>query len=135
MTDKYKSILLNVLSLFFVAGGILLAGSITAPSGAPAVSGYTLSDVYGKLTNPSYTLTPSHGLAPSAPVGVASMYSLDNIYNAVPAHEVMNNSTTTLAAGIYNTTTLTSIEPNLSADNIASGTEIFGITGTFVCNP
>ena len=136
MTQIYfkKYILLGVaITAIFVGylfGNSIFAGSITPSVTPPAPTFYTMQDIYSKLTNPSYVYQ-SHGLDPTASSGITSMHSIDDIYNAIPTYIVLTNSTTSLPAGLYGTTTLSSVETNLIARNITNGVTVFGITGTY----
>ena len=136
---NYKKTLMSICATIIVVGGVVLAGEITNNSTPSATAiPYTLADIYGKLTDPNYTANPSHNLYPSSPVTPGSMPSLGDVYNAVPAYKTLDGSTTTIEAGIYATTTLTDIDTNVSGllpENIASGTTMFGITGTYNCTP
>jgi len=139
MFIKYKNILISICATVLVIGGIVLAGEISNNS-APSATAipYTLSDIYNKLTDPNYTANPSHNLYPSVGSSTESMHSLDYIYDAVPAYKTLDGSTTTIEAGIYATTTLTEIDTDISGllpENIATGTTMFGILGTYECTP
>jgi len=132
MQEKYKIILLNICAIFMVLGGVILAGTITRPTNTPTITFYTLDDIYGRLTDGGYTLSPDHDLLPLVSTNSNTMYSLEDIYDAIPTHRALSGSTTTMPAGIYLETELTSVPGSgLSASNIASGTEIFGVVGTF----
>ena len=132
---KNKELILSICAIALVMGGAVIAGNISNNS-VPSTTAipYTLSDIYGKLTDSNYTANPSHNLYPSSPIGEGSMPSLGDIYNTVPAYKTLDGSTTTIEAGIYATTTLTDIpDSGLLPGNIASGTTMFGIPGTFEC--
>jgi len=45
--------------------------------------------------------------------------------------QTLSNTTTTVAAGYYNATTLDAVDTDLTAGNIKSGIDLFGVTGTF----
>ncbi len=133
MLNKYKNIFLNITALILVLGGVVLAGNIEPDTGAPAFTGYTLEDVYQKVSSSTYEYS-AHTLAPTLSVSENSMHSLGDIYNVIPAYQTIDGSTTTLPAGIYATTTLTDItEAGLAPENIALGTTIFGVIGAFEC--
>ena len=135
LLKKNKEIILSICALVLVMGGVVIAGNISNNS-APSTTAipYTLSDIYGKLTNPNYTANPSHNLYPSNPISEGSMSSLEEIYNAIPAYKTLDGSTTTVEAGAYVTTTLSDVPGSgLLPENIASGTTMFGIPGTFEC--
>ncbi len=46
------------------------------------------------------------------------------------ATQLLSNTSTTVNAGYYNSTTLDSVDTDLAAENIKSGINLFGITGT-----
>ncbi len=135
MSNKYIKISIIILALVLVVVGILFAGDILTQTEAPSPTGYTLEDIYNKLTDSGYTSSPSHDLKTSNSTSTPSMYSLEDIFTIVPEYKTLSDSTTTLSAGIYSTTTLSDIELNLLPDNIASGTTIFGVTGILECAP
>ena len=132
-----KKLILISVGIIFFAGILVLAGTITnnsAPSSTE--SPYTLDDIYNRLTDEVYISSPTHNLYPSAGSDTNTMHSLSEIYDAVPAYQTIDGSTSTVQAGIYATTTLTDIAGSgLIPENIASGTTMFGVTGTYVCNP
>lgn len=133
MIGKYKNILLNICTLLLVAVGILLAGEIDNNL-APVSTGYTLEDIYLKLSSSTYSNSP-HGLSSSVTSDTPTMHTVEDIFNVVPAYRELGDATTTLEAGIYATTTLSDIEGDLLPENIASGTEMFGVVGTSLCSP
>ena len=129
MLKKYRNILFWVCASFLLVGGILIAGEISTDLD-PTPTFHTLEDVYNKLTDEPYT-DENHDLLPTTSTDNETMYSLEDIFDITPVYRELNNSTTTLQAGIYSTTTLSDIEPNLLPENIVSGAEIFGVTGTY----
>jgi len=132
MLKNYKIIALNIITITLVAGGVLLAATVTTPpSETPDTTFYTLEDIYGKLTDSGYSLTPTHDLFPTDPTSQNTMYSLSEIYDAVPPLRQLDGSTTTMQAGIYATTTLTDVPGSgLAPENIKAGVTIFGVEGT-----
>lgn len=112
-----------------------MAGVIDRPADTPETTFYTLEDVYNKITDINYTTEPNHNLSPDISTSTNSMYSLEDIFTAIPDYQVLDNSTSTIAVGVYATTTLADIETNLLPENIATGTELFGVVGTFECTP
>jgi hypothetical protein len=134
MFNKFKIILLNTCALALVFGGVILAGNISNPGGEPNANSapYTLEDVYQKLTNQSYSYS-EHSLSPTVSTSTPTMHSVEEIYNITPTRIELDNSTTTMVAGIYGTTTLSDIETNLTQENIANGVSIFGVSGNLEC--
>ena len=130
---KSKNITLSVLLVLsvFVANlavtGTVYAGTLTPPSGTPAVTGYTLGDIYTRITTGAAAgaHTLSSALAPAA-----TFHTLTEIYNAIPATQTLSSANDTVAAGYYAATTLSAVDTDLAAGNIKSGTTIFGILGT-----
>jgi hypothetical protein len=135
MPEEIKGVLLSICALFFLLGGVLLAGTIARPTDVPQPTFYTLEDIYNKLTDSDYTTEPNHGLSTDIFTTTSSMYSLADIFSAIPDHQSLDNATSTIAPGIYSTTTLAEVETDLLPENIATGTELFGIIGTFECAP
>ncbi len=134
---KYKNILLNICALVLVITGVVLAGEINNSS-VPDTSAipYSLEDIYQKLIDPNYTANPTHFLYPTVSTSTETMHSLRDIYGAIPTYKTLDGSTTTVEAGIYATTTLADIPGSgLLPENIASGTTMFGIEGTYECTP
>ncbi|MDO8592695.1 MAG: DUF1566 domain-containing protein [bacterium] len=74
-----------VILISFLAWGtsMVRAGSLTPP-GAPAASGYTLGDIYVRLTTNASAVAGNHDLATTtSPAG--TFYTLTQIYDAIPA--------------------------------------------------
>ena len=119
-----------IVSIAFIAPHTYnaVAGSLT-PSGVPAATSYTLSDIYNKLSFGTSATAGNHSLSTSTSPA-ASFFTLTQIYNAIPGTQTLSAATTTVARGIYATTTLTTIDSDLTAANIVSGTTIFGIAGS-----
>lgn len=112
--------------------GIFLT-SVAVFAASPAPGDYTLLDIFNKLTTVDYSAS-THNLEPSIGPSVGTMQTLTEIWNAIPPFKTLmagDLSTGILPAGIYaSTTDLSIIEPNLLASNIATGTVLFGVTGT-----
>ncbi len=63
---------------------------------------------------------------------VGGAYAADGTTHILGAKKVaLDASTETVMAGYYSTTTLSAVDPDLKAENIAVSTTIFGITGTY----
>ena len=125
-----KELLISIAATLIVFGGVVLAGTITPPTNTPSATFYTLNDIYNKITDPNYSYS-AHNLAAIEQTNQTTMHSVSEIYDIVPAHRTLSSSSTAMTAGIYATTTISIIEPNLLPENIASGTEIFGVVGTY----
>lgn len=132
MIKNYKNILISLFAGLLMIGGIILAGELTNTS-PPAITGYTLEDIYGKLTDPDYTETTKTDLFPSVSTESTTMRSLSEIWDVIPSYKALDGSTTTVETGIYEETIFSEIEADLLPENIATGTTIFGVTGTFEC--
>ena len=134
MLNKYKNILLTIIATIFVCGGVVLAGELLNNDSVPSSTAitYTLEDIYQKVSSSTYS-NSAHTLSPLVSTSENSMHSLGDIYGSIPAYQTIDGSTTTLSAGIYATTTLSEIDTDLVQSNIASGTTMFGIIGTFEC--
>lgn len=129
-----KNLFISLIAGLLVIGGVILAGEITNTS-APAVTGYTLDDIYNKLTDPEYAGTSKTNLYPSVTTGTNTMRSLTDIWDAIPSYKTLDGSTTTVEAGIYGDTTLSNVDTDLSPDKIKQGATIFGVSGSFNCVP
>ena len=117
LTKCLATIIVSVLALV----AVVYAGSLT-PLASPAASGYTLGDIYTRLT--TNTAAGSHSFSPgSSPA--SSLHSLSEIYGAIPAIDaakLIRGTTYLGVAGTYDTT-------NLSAANVKSGAA-FGAAST-----
>ncbi len=85
---------------------VVHAGSLTPPSGTPGATGYTLTDIYLRLTANTSATAANHSLSTST-APAASFYTLTQIYNAIPT-----------------------IDPA----TVATGTTILGVSGTLLGN-
>jgi len=134
--SKYlnREILLTVFALLIVGlSGIVIAGNIDVED-APEVSPYTLSDIYSKLTIPDYS--PSdHYLYPATSTDQNTMYSIDQIYEAIPERQSLDNSTTTVPSGLYDGIAYDAVDEDIVSENIKYGATIFGVSGTYFCEP
>ena len=130
------------------------AGSLT-PSSVPASDGYTLGNIYTRLTDNTASISSGgFSMDPSgSPAG--TQYTLDQIYSAVPtinpskllsdttylgvtgsiATQTLSVLNDTVAAGYYVATTLSAVDTDLAAANILSGKTIFGFDGTIIPDP
>ena len=144
------TVLVSVVIIFTV----VKAGSLT-PSSAPTPDGYTLGNIYTRLTDNTASISSgSFSMDPSgSPAG--TQYTLDQIYSAVPtinpskllsdttylgvkgsiATQTLSVLNDTVAAGYYAATTLSAVDTDLAAANILSGKTIFGFGGTIIPNP
>ena len=136
MKNFKKQLVITAKSIGFIAialtAGATLsyAGSLT-PSAVPSATLYTLGDIYSKLTTGATTTESNHSLSTSTSPA-SSFYTLTEIYNAVPATLSLSASTTTVPVGINTaTTTLNTIDTDLTATNIKSGATIFGVAGSY----
>ena len=125
-------VLIIFIVLLFSIG--VFAGSLTPNPVNPGPDNYSLSDIYNKLTSGSYSYSPHDAVPASSPSGTS--FTLAQIWNAIPSFKTLipgSLASGTIAGGIYSSSTdLRIIEPNLTAANIATGTTLFGITGTYV---
>ncbi len=129
--------------------GILTAkaGSLT-PSSGTAASGYTLTDIYNRLNTNATATEGNHDLTTSAaPAG--TFKTLKEIYDKIPtidatkilsgtsylgvdgtiATRTLSADSTTVSAGYYAATDLATVDSDLAAGNIKTGTTVFGIVG------
>ena len=142
MKYKTKQTIFSILAFLIILGGTILAGSLipTGPVGTPTM--YTLSDIYNKLTIPSYTSSPTHSVSTSSSPTTGTFKTLTEIWSAIPSYLTGDTSnatstrsgttlTLTIPRGISDgTATLSTTSANLIAGNILSSASIFGLTGT-----
>jgi hypothetical protein len=134
-----KKTILTILTLILtVTLGVHVAdalGTLTVPANPGTATQYTLNDIYTKLTTGVATSTKSGLFAVPGSV-VATFMSLTDIYNAIPGTLTLSASTTTVPVGINNsTTTLDAIDTDLTAANIKSGVNVFGVVGSLSATP
>lgn len=90
---------------FLVSISVVRAGNLDSP-GTPAATGYTLSDIYTRLTTNAAATESSHSFLPSSDPS-PSFRTLQEIYGAIPTIE---------------------------ADKVKLGTSYLGIAGTLTPN-
>lgn len=77
------TVLLAVIALVFALGGVAVRAGTLSPSAAPAATGYTLGDIYGRLTTNASATAGDHSLGSSgAPAGTFN--TMTQIYDAIP---------------------------------------------------
>jgi hypothetical protein len=138
------TVLISVLIIFTV----VKAGTLTPPTGAPAATFYTLSEIYTRLTTNATTSEGGHSFTFSDSA-TSTHYTLTQIYDIIPtidpskllddttylgiigniAIRILSSATTTVSVGYYATTTLNAVDADLAAGNIKSGVNLFGISG------
>lgn len=148
---------LTVLISVLIAFTIVQAGSLT-PSASPAATGYTLSDIYTRLTTNATSTAGNHIFSPgSAPAG--TLYTLTEIYGAIPTIDptkllsdteylgitgaIADNGAFGLACGVSNQSVTAGYysggtllgDADLVASNIADGVNIFGVDGSHLASP
>ncbi|MDB5258849.1 MAG: hypothetical protein JWO73_57 [Candidatus Taylorbacteria bacterium] len=102
---KIKQITSSLLAAFvasLIVAGVAYAGSLTAPSGIPEATSYTLGDIYSKLTTNATTSAGDH-LVSKTTSPAPSLNTLTQIYEAIPT---------------------------IDATRILSGTTYLGVAGT-----
>jgi len=128
---NYRIFGLIILSFFGVII-FTLAGSLEPNSPTPDLSYETLGSIYAKISPVvvSKAAASGHSFGPSnSPI--PTFNTLESIWNSI-VWKTMNNSGT-IDAGLYATTSLAVVEPNLIASNIKASTTIFGIEGSMLC--
>ena len=149
------TVLISVLIIFT----IVKAGSLT-PSNAPAPEGYTLADIYTRLTTNATATSGNFSMDPSDPVG-STLYTLEQIYNAIPTIVANTVKLDTAYLGIDGTlipsggdSETTDVCQNktffgsnqtdwnlqtgslsITPSTVMSGTTICGVAGTAIANP
>src|SRR3989344_6722099 len=82
-----------------VVAGVVYAGTLTAPSGTPAATSYTLSDIYTKLTTNADATATNHSLSTTTSPA-ASFHTLAQIYGAIPTIDAATLLANTTYLGI-----------------------------------
>ena len=117
-----------LVALIFGITTATYAGSLTPP-GTPAKTMYTLGNLYTLITTGTTSATTSFTTPGSV---TPTFYSLTALVNAFASStQTLSASTTTVPYGIYQATNLATVDTDLSASNIKSGTNIFGINGNY----
>ena len=116
-----------VLAVGLLVAGRGIAGSLD-PTNAPGPTMRTMEEIYQKLAGGA---APSTGSLDPTNAPAPTMHTLQAIYDAiVPTN--LSASSTAVAAGLYAATTLTAVDADLVAGNIATNVTIFGVNGTVV---
>jgi hypothetical protein len=127
----------TLITIATTLGAIILVTTVTyAVGGTLTPSGtagddtqYSLNDIYTKLTEGTDGTEGTGAMTVPESVS-ASFRTLTEIYNSIPATLSIVASTTTVPVGINRaTTTLTAIDADLVAGNIADGVTVFGVVG------
>jgi len=129
----FKQIYISILLGIFFLGASVLAGTFTPTPASPGASPYTLSDIYDRISSNTFSYS-AHSFNPATTPDSTGI-TLTQLWNIIPPHQTLaahGLDSGTLAAGIYGATDLTIVEPNLIAANIATGTSIFGVVGTYI---
>jgi len=125
---NFKSISIWLIALTCVIGGVVLADKLTPITSSPEATYISLQDIFDKLTTGATTteksFTPTLATAPT-------MHTLSEIFEAIPAWQTLDLSTTTVPAGYYEATDLATIDTDLTAGNIKLGATIFGVEGGY----
>ena len=124
MKTKLKQIVTYILGAVLVIGGVVFAGSLT-PSVSTNTSNFvTLSDLYNKIIDNTYSNSTHSVSTTSAPV--STMYSLSDIYNAIPTistYIIINSATIMGVQGTYDISNLT---PDKVRAGVTYGTSSIG---------
>jgi hypothetical protein len=128
MKNIIKNSLLFLTAILVIAGVSYAVNNLIPPGTPSAGVHYTLKDIVNKLTTgAATTLTNGEIVIPDYE---ATFPTLTEVYSLIPDTLTLSDATTTVERGIYNAADLSVIDPDLQAENIATGTEIFGIIGT-----
>ena len=106
-----------------------LAGTFSPTPSSPASSQYTLDNISLKISSSTFSGV-TQGVHSFTPVTVpnSTFITLTDVWNSI-TWKTLNNSGT-IDAGFYATTSLVTVESNLTPSKIASGTSIFGVNGS-----
>jgi hypothetical protein len=122
------------LSALNIKSGTNLFGIDGTYAGAPVqtLSNSTTTVTYGTYATTTLDLVDSDLIAGNIKLGT-NLFGIDGtVVNAsdIPA-QTLSNSTTSVNYGVYSTTTLDAVDADLTASNIKSGTNIFGVSGSY----
>jgi hypothetical protein len=134
-------------------GKLHLTASLVPTVAPGTATGFTLEDVWNKITNNAYTATNGgHAVTPSdTPANPTSLHTVSDIFDAITPidatkmlstltvqgvtgtipTQTLSASTHSVPAGYYAATDLTTVDSRLQAGNIKQGSTIFGILGSF----
>ncbi|MEI6528302.1 MAG: LamG domain-containing protein [bacterium] len=130
-----NKILINLLSGAILFTLSAFAGSLT-PTISPGTFAYTLSDINNRISSSTFSVS-SHAYNPEL-IPAGTFLTLAELWNNIPSHKTINPDSSILEKGIYPTATLSDIDTDLQPANIATGTSLFGVVGTYVppaCQP
>jgi hypothetical protein len=130
-TKLTKQIVTILIAVFITTATANAIGTLTPAGTAGDQTHYNLNDIYTKITTGNSTSTKSGTISVPEGTPTASFRTLTEIYEALPEWRTLSDSTTTVQEGYYEATDLVSIDPDLIASNIATGTEMFGVVGTY----
>ena len=89
--------------VLLILGASVKAGSLN-PSASPTASGYTLTDIYNRLTTNATATEANHLFAPTASPA-SSLYTLKQIYDAIPTIDASKVRLSTSYLGVTGTLT------------------------------
>jgi hypothetical protein len=124
------TVMISVIAIF----AVVKAGSLLPPSSpsSPAATGYSLSDIYSRLTTNATSTESGHAFAPSgSPTG--TMFSLKQIYDAIPTIDPTTVATGTSYLGINGT--LLGNMWNGTCDNSSGDPNVACVTGSGIDLP
>ena len=116
MKNKLSQIITYIFVATLIVGGVVFAGSLNSSVNTGTTNFLTLSDLYNKIVNNTYS-TSTHSLSTTS-VPASTMHTLAEIYNAIPtidAGTIINGITVMGVTGTYNAS-------NLIPNNVLSGT-------------
>jgi len=93
---------------------------LAMPSGGATISGSSNSSTVSPAASASHILS-----------GRKAYDSNGNVITGTMAEESLSDLSTEVPAGYYSATNLTTVDTDLNASNIKSGTNLFGVNGTF----
>jgi photosystem II stability/assembly factor-like uncharacterized protein len=114
-----KTILTIVFLGILIFGAKLFAGQLI-PTGLPGSTFVSLSDIYQKILNNTYTTSTREFIPTTTPAGTG--FTLQNIFDAIPTinpDKIISGNTILGVAGTYDIS-------NLTPDKVATGT-IYGL--------
>ena len=127
--SRFANFIKNGLTVFvsvFIIYGVVQAGSLT-PSSAPTPDGWTLENIYTRLTTNAISTSGNFSMDPSgSPAG--TQYTLDQIYSAIPTIVADTVKLGTAYLGVDGT--LVPSGGDAGTSNVCNGNTFFGSSQT-----
>jgi len=125
MKINLKQIASYVLGATLVVGGVVVAGSLTPSANTSVPNFVTVSDLYNKVTNNTFSASTHTVSTTTAPA--SSMYTVSQVYNAIPTLDASKIATGTTYMGVIGTlSTTTTLTWSTGSSN-----DYWGVVGPY----